>query len=65
MKPDWKDAPEWAKWLTGDHLGFTFWQFEPIKHPWRGMPIWCAGSGGAMKSFPADSRSELFKEPRP
>jgi hypothetical protein len=25
MKPDWKDAPEWAKWLAMDYDGAWFW----------------------------------------
>lgn len=25
MKPDWKDAPEWAKWLAMDEDGEWFW----------------------------------------
>jgi len=30
MKPDWKDAPEWAKWLAMDENGDWFWfEFSP------------------------------------
>ncbi len=25
MKPDWKDAPEWAEWLAMDEDGEWFW----------------------------------------
>ncbi len=25
MKPDWKDAPEWAQWLAVDPDGSWFW----------------------------------------
>jgi len=25
MKPDWKDAPEWARWLAQDGNGVWFW----------------------------------------
>ncbi len=25
MKPDWKDAPEWAQWLARDKDGRWFW----------------------------------------
>lgn len=25
MKPDWKDAPEWAQWLAMDGDGCWFW----------------------------------------
>jgi hypothetical protein len=26
MKPDWKDAPEWANWLAMDEDGEWFWR---------------------------------------
>lgn len=30
MKPDWKDAPEWAAYLSMDGDGrWTWWQVEP------------------------------------
>lgn len=30
MKPDWKDAPEWANWLAMDMSGRWFWwEFKP------------------------------------
>lgn len=25
MKPDWKDAPEWANWLGQDVFGAWYW----------------------------------------
>jgi hypothetical protein len=25
MKPDWKDAPEWANWLAMDESGEWYW----------------------------------------
>ena len=29
-KPDWKDAPEWAQWLTHDlEWDWRWWEFEP------------------------------------
>ena len=34
MKPDWKDAPEWARWLAQDRSGEWYWhQYEP---QWEG-----------------------------
>lgn len=31
MKPDWKDAPEWAKWVAMDDDGDWYWyEEEPI-----------------------------------
>lgn len=30
MKPDWKDAPEWASWLALDEYGTWYWfELEP------------------------------------
>lgn len=29
-KPDWKDAPEWAKWVAQDADGDWYW--------WEGLP---------------------------
>lgn len=32
MKPDWKDAPEWAKYLAMDSDGWWYWyENEPVK----------------------------------
>lgn len=28
MKPDWKDAPEWANWLAMDKDGAWYWYEE-------------------------------------
>lgn len=28
MKPDWKDAPEWAQWLAQDSDGNWYWFSE-------------------------------------
>ena len=33
MKPDWKDAPEWARWLAMDGSGEWWWFEESPK--WR------------------------------
>jgi hypothetical protein len=31
MKPEWKDAPDWAQWLAMDADGTWFWfEVEPI-----------------------------------
>lgn len=33
MKPDWKDAPEWARWLAMDADGTWYWyEFEPERY---------------------------------
>jgi hypothetical protein len=31
MKPQWKDAPEWAKWLAMDKNGQWYWYEGPCK----------------------------------
>jgi hypothetical protein len=32
MKPDWKDAPEWAQWVAMDGDGKWFWHAD--------KPVW-------------------------
>lgn len=32
MKPEWKDSPEWAKYLTWDKEGWRWWESEPELH---------------------------------
>jgi len=44
MKPEWKDAPPWAKWLAMDNNGDWWWyENEPVKNPtdnewWNAIP---------------------------
>ena len=39
MKPDWKDAPEWANWLAQDHNGEWYWyEFQPNYYNSRWYP---------------------------
>ena len=34
MKPDWKDAPDWAMWLAMDEDGTWYWfENEPTNEP--------------------------------
>ena len=33
MKPDWKDAPEWANYLAMDEDGNWYW-YESEPRPW-------------------------------
>jgi hypothetical protein len=40
MKPDWKDAPEWANWLAMDGDGYWYW--------YQGEPTWSEKDGGWM-----------------
>ena len=37
MKPDWKDAPEWAQWLAMDRNGEWYWhELEPEPNEFYG-----------------------------
>ena len=40
MKPDWKDAPEWANWLAMEGDGTWYWfELEPdIGHDYTWKP---------------------------
>jgi hypothetical protein len=60
MKPDWKDAPEWAQWVAMDADGKWYWhEDEPV------------ASGGEW--FSTDGRCRVVRnmdwkeslEPRP
>lgn len=54
MKPDWKDAPEWARWLAMDADGDWFW-FEDRpscnRKAWLSTSQRCALAGGANDYF--------------
>ncbi len=43
MKPDWKDAPEWAKWLAQDGDGAWVW-FQNKPHMRGGCNFWLEGA---------------------
>lgn len=60
MKPDWKDAPEWAKWLAQDPCGD--WFFYENK-PFFSDGDWSPNYGRAW--FAGCSDFELAPEPRP
>ena len=38
MKPDWKDAPEWANYLAMDEDGYWCWY---LRKPIREDDCWC------------------------
>lgn len=44
MKPDWKDAPEWAKWLAMDANGQWYW-YEGPTEPFRDENRWDCNDG--------------------
>lgn len=39
MKPDWKDAPEWAQWLACDECGDWYW-YETKPEIEKGCNYW-------------------------
>lgn len=42
-KPDWLDAPEWARYLAQDGDGEWWWfEFKPV--PNHDISSWCRGS---------------------
>jgi len=42
MKPDWKDAPEWAQWLAQDLDGVWWWYADK---PSLGIKTWATDLG--------------------
>jgi len=45
MKPEWKDAPEWAKWLAQNGVGFWHW-YEKEPTPAKNWNGWMMPDGG-------------------
>lgn len=41
MKPDWKDAPEWANYLALDSDGYYWFEFQPVIY--EGVFKWSEG----------------------
>lgn len=65
-KPSWDDAPDGANWLTGDYLGYAFWQHEPVRADWGIYgSIWHTPCGGGMWNVASSDRSTVFKERKP
>lgn len=61
MKPDWKDAPEWANWLTMDDDGEWYWhETEPSL---RYEEYWLAKEG--RRGYAGFSCRIPTKEARP
>lgn len=43
MKPDWKDAPDWANWVAMDlDRVWTWFEHKPYSEDWG----WCGHSHG-------------------
>jgi len=63
MKPNWVDAPKWAKWLAMDRSGNWHWfASEPEWKPMLGHGEWDS-INPIQRAFPEGS--ELSKEQRP
>lgn len=64
MKPNWDDAPEWAKFLCMDDDG-SWWWFE-LKPVWEnGNNKWYEGDDGGKSSLAAEATGgELTLEGR-
>jgi len=61
MKPDWKDAPEWAKWLSMDEDG-EWWWYE--NEPYTDRDAWCPRGGGRQLAYIGDCWGDsLTKRP--
>jgi hypothetical protein len=63
MKPDWKDAPEWAQWLAMDPDGSWWWfEHEPIVEfdEWISTPV-----GEYLYAGENGSSGDMAKEWRP
>lgn len=63
MKPDWKDAPEWAKWLARDQAGNWYW-FEKRPICTEGCIYWFWKSTG-KKELAGRDFVDALKEKRP
>lgn len=62
MKPDWKDAPEWANWLAMDLNGMWRWHdSEPVSL----IDGWFSDSGRSLYAGESGTwRSALERRPQ-
>jgi hypothetical protein len=61
MKPDWKDAPEWANWVAKDNFGT--WKWFRDKPFVNDNEMWL--SGGPEEYCSKGDGFEESLEPRP
>jgi hypothetical protein len=60
MKPEWKDAPEWAKYLAMDEDGTWWWyEFEPKL---GNGDIWLYPDDGRMDEAEFTMKEYAWKE---
>jgi hypothetical protein len=60
MKPDWKDAPDFARYLAKDEDGRWFWFEEEPQPRWAG---WWVDSGKCCRANHNDWRCTLEERP--
>jgi hypothetical protein len=59
MKPEWKDAPEWAQWAAQDFDGDWYWfENKPIQ-----LEFGWASSTGRIQNINQDWRESLERRP--
>lgn len=63
MKPDWKDAPEWANWLAMDDGG-EWWWYELKPAYKKQFSFWMETCGKTEVALPCISGDESL-EARP
>lgn len=55
MKPDWKDAPDWAQWLCKNH-GEWYWAEDFVTgwdgYPWYGKTEFICKYETGVSEFP-------------
>jgi hypothetical protein len=64
MKPDWKDAPEWAKFLAMDRNGEWHW-YECEPNPDSYEDQWMTAERYSLASTTILAEWESTLEPRP
>lgn len=62
MKPDWKDAPEWAQFLAQEDNGKWYW-YE--KKPAQSYGYWIVESGRIQDALKGLKNWNETLEPRP
>lgn len=59
MKPDWKDAPEWAQYLAMDADSNWYWfEYQPSIH----RNIWWDERGRVEDAFLSDNWQESLEQ---
>lgn len=70
MKPDWKDAPEWAKFLAMDKDGTWHWYQEELypdqdEGQWMFFGAHCRYEIAGKQNSTTDDEWKATLEPRP